>query len=161
MKRCKVKETHENSVLEAFKNLSEFNGNTVKILSKPEPPDAIIAINNKDVWVEITDAFITPEHATSLTSSAAKDKEWIKSPKKSINIDNFYEILKSVILKKYTKKSIKKIYLERGAGILIVGYFSPFHYPVHENMEELTNIIKNIYSLNDRIFKEIYLYDYV
>lgn len=79
MKRSEVKEIHEDSVLNAFKNLSESNGNVVEILSKPEPPDAIIKINGEETWVEITDAFIAPEHARSLTSSVSEDKEWKKS----------------------------------------------------------------------------------
>lgn len=160
MKRVEVKEAHENAVLIAFKNLIESSGNTVKILSKPEPPDAIISINGKEVWVEITDAFITPEHARSLTSHAAEDKEWIKSPQQLILVDGFNEILESVIQEKYRKESIMNVYRERGAGILIVGCFSPFHYPAHENLEEILDSINKVHSSNEKIFKEIYLYDY-
>lgn len=160
MKRNEVKEVHEQSVLDAFKKLLESGGDTVKVLSKPEPPDAIISINGEEVWVEITDAFITPEHARSLTSHAAEDKEWIKSPQQLILVDSFNEILESVIKEKYIKESIMNVYKERGAGILIVGCFSPFHYPVNENLEDLLNSINKIHSSNEKIFKEIYLYDY-
>jgi hypothetical protein len=48
MKRSAVKEVHEKSVLDAFKRLIESSGNTVKVLSKPEPPDAIISINEEE-----------------------------------------------------------------------------------------------------------------
>jgi hypothetical protein len=160
VKRSEVKEIHESSVLKAFKDLNESNGNVVEILSKPEPPDAIITINGEETWVEITDAFIAPEYARSLTSSVSEDKEWIKSNIGLINVDSFNEILQGVIQEKYNKNSIKQVRNERGSGILIVGCFSPFHYPIQENFEEFIEILKDIYSSNDKIFNEIYLYDY-
>jgi hypothetical protein len=110
--------------------------------------------------VEITDAFITPEYARSLTSHAAEDKEWIRSPQQLILVDGFNETLESVIQEKYIKESIMNVYRERGAGILIVGCFSLFHYPIHENFEELLVSINKIHSSNEKIFKEIYLYDH-
>lgn len=160
MKRSEVKEIHEDSVLKAFKILSESNGNVVEILSKPEPPDAVITINGKETWVEITDAFITSEHARSITSSISEDKEWIQSKPGLINVDNFNETLRGVIQEKYSKKSIQQVCNERRSGILIVGCFSPFHYPIQENLEELIVIIKDINTSNDQLFSEIYLYDY-
>jgi hypothetical protein len=160
VKRSEVKDVHENSVLKGFKSLSELNGNIVEILSKPEPPDAIITINGQKTWIEITDAFITPEHARSLTSHVAEDKEWIKSTPGLINVDDFSETLKGVIKEKYNKDSIQRVYREYGSGILIVGCFSPFHYPIQENLEELISTIKDIHSSNEQVFNEIYLYDY-
>jgi hypothetical protein len=160
VKRREVKEIHESSVLKAFKDLYESNGYVVEILSKPEPPDAIITVNGEETWVEITDAFIAPEHARSLTSSVSEDKEWIKSNIGLINVDSFNEILQGVIQEKYNKNSIKQVSNERGSGILIVGCFSPFHYPIQENCEEFIEILKGIYSSNEKIFNEIYLYDY-
>jgi hypothetical protein len=160
VKRNEVKEIHEDSVLKAFKNLIESNDNVVEILSKPEPPDAIITINGEETWAEITDAFITPEHARSLTSSVSDDKKWIKSNTGLVNVSSFNEILQGVILEKYNKKSIKQVCNEHGSGILIVGCFSPFHYPIQENFEEFIEIIKGIYSSHEQIFNEIYLYDY-
>lgn len=160
MKRSEVKEAHEESVLSAFKNLSESNGNIVEILSKPEPPDAIISINGEKSWVEITDAFITPEHARSITSKVSEDRAWIESSRVLINVDSFNETVNSVIKEKYIKESIRNVYRERGAGILIVGCFSPFHYPIHENSEDLVSVIEKICAENESIFKEIYLYDY-
>lgn len=160
MKRSEVKDVHENSILKKFKSLIELNGNIVEILSKPEPPDAIITINGQKTWIEITDAFITPEHARSLTSHVAEDKEWIKSTRDLINVGDFSEILKGVIKEKYNKASIQRVYREYGSGILIVGCFSPFHYPIQENLEELISTIKDIHSSNEQVFNEIYFYDY-
>ncbi|MGQ7249906.1 hypothetical protein ACUN9Y_21540 [Halomonas sp. V046] len=160
MIRSEVKDVHENSVLKEFKSLSELNGNIVEILSKPEPPDAIITINGQKAWIEITDAFITPEHARSLTSNVAEDKEWIKSTPGLNDVDYFNETLKGVIKEKYNKDSIQRVYREYGSGVLIVGCFSPFHYPIQENLEEIIGTIKDIYFSNEKVFNEIYLYDY-
>lgn len=157
MKRSEVKEVHEDSVLKAFQNYHE---NRVDILDKPEPPDAMIEINGIKNWIEITDAFISPEHARSLTTSVAEDKEWIKSTPTLINVDSFKDILRSVIEKKHNKPSIQDVYKEFGQGILIIGCFSPFHYPINENIAELTDVINDIYSSNEKLFKEIYIYDY-
>lgn len=160
MKRSEVKENHESSVLTAFQKFKKAIGINVDILSKPEPPDAIISINGEESWVEITDAFITPQHARSITSSVSEDKEWIKSETGLINVNSFNETLARVINEKYKKESIQQIYSECGAGILIVGCFSPFHYPIHENLEDLKEIVQYICSDNIQIFKEIYFYDY-
>ncbi len=157
MKRSEVKEAHEDSVLKAFQN---YNKNCVDILDKPEPPDALIEINGIKNWIEITDAFITSEHARSLTTSVSEDKEWTKTTPKLINVDDFKEILRSVTEKKYNKPSIQNVYKEYGQGILIIGCFSPFHYPISENIKELKNVISDIYLSNEKIFKEIYIYDY-
>jgi len=96
----------------------------------------------------------------SLTSKVAEDREWIKSTPGLINVDDFDETLKGVIKEKYHKDSIQRVYSKHGSGILIVGCFSPFHYPIKENLEELINIIKDIYYSNEQVFNEIYLYDY-
>lgn len=157
MKRSEVKEVHEDSVLKAFQH---YNENRVDILDKPEPPDALIEIDGIKNWIEITDAFINPDHARSLTTHIAEDKEWIKSTPTLINVDSFKEILRSVTEKKYNKPSIQNVYKEFGQGILIIGCFSPFHYPINENIEDLADVIKDIYSSNEKIFKEIYVYDY-
>lgn len=157
MKRSEVKEVHEDSVLKAFQ---DYNENRVVILDKPEPPDALIEIDGIKNWIEITDAFINPDHARSLTTHVAEDKEWIKSTPTLINVDSFKEILRSVAEKKYNKPSIQDVYKEFGQGILIIGCFSPFHYPINENIEDLADVIKDIYSSNEKIFKEIYVYDY-
>lgn len=160
MKRSEVKEVHEDSVLKAFQNYNELISNHVDILDKPEPPDALIEINGIKNWIEITDAFINPDHARSLTTHVAEDKEWIKSAPTLINVDDFKEILRSVTKKKYNKPSIQNVYKEYGQGILIIGCFSPFHYPINENIEELADVINDIYSSNEKLFKEIYFYDY-
>ena len=160
MKRSEVKDVHEKSVLEAFKNYSASNGKTVVILTKPEPPDAIITIDGVKTWIEITDAFISTDHARSITSSISDDKEWIKSQPRLISVDGFIETLKSVAQEKYDKKSIQAVCRNYGPGILIVGCFSPFHCPIRDDLKELAGVIKDIHASNEKIFNEIYLYDY-
>ena len=59
MKRNELKDAHEDAVLESFKKHSTSLNNTIVIISKPEPPDAIITINGITTWIEITDAFFS------------------------------------------------------------------------------------------------------
>ena len=54
---------------------------TFKVISKPEPPDAIIAINGSTTWIEITDAFFSRELAESITTHVADDKSHKPVPK--------------------------------------------------------------------------------
>ena len=47
------------------------------ISDRPDPPDALVEIDQNRSWIEITDAFLNGEHARSLTSYAADDTEHI------------------------------------------------------------------------------------
>jgi hypothetical protein len=162
MRRREVKEKHEKAVLQSFKKLYAQQSKDIKFTSYPEPPDAIVEIDGNETWIEITDAFLKKEWAESLTSASAEDKEhkkvtnnFIVEPKQE-----YSEELKKVILKKYTKSSIGKVYKEFGQGILLVGIYTPF-----EAIETIPDLIerekKNILSMissHEQRFKKIYFY---
>lgn len=162
MKRAEVKDAHENSVLNSFGEHCENCGNTVKVISKPEPPDAIISINGNTTWVEITDAFFSPELAESITTHVADDKTHKPVPKEkrfSIEPDEqFSSVLESVIVKKYDKGSIGNVYNQYGSGILLVGIINPFSDAKELINTEKQRILEAIKSKEKR-FNEIYLYD--
>ena len=126
-----------------------------------EPPDAIITINGEKTWIEITDAFFINEIAESITSHVAEDKihkPVLKEQRRSFDPDGeFSEVLKKVIIQKYDKPSIRRVYEKYGSGILLVGIINPF-----SNAEELVSckkIIMNEIKSKEQIFNEIYLYD--
>jgi len=161
MKRNEIKNAHECSVLDSFKKYRESLNNIIEIISKPEPPDAIITINKNTTWVEITDAFFSGELAKSITTYVANDKEHKSVPKeKRYCIDpigQFSSILEDVIVKKYDKGSIGKVYNQYGSGILLVGIINPF-----SDTKELVNIEKQrifqAIKSKEKRFNEIYLY---
>ena len=162
MKRNQIKDVHENSVLESFKKYYALSGEVVQIIDKPEPPDAIITINGNKTWIEITDAFFNSELAESITTFVATDKVHKPVPKDKRFIiepdEQFSNILESVIIKKYDKLSIGKVFHKYGSGILLVGVINPF-----SDAEELVNtekqkILMAIQPKEPR-FNSIYLYD--
>jgi hypothetical protein len=162
MKRNEIKNAHENSVLDSFKKHSASLKNIVVVISKPEPPDAIITINGNTTWIEITDAFFSRELAESITTHVADDKTQKDVPKEKrfcIEPDEqFSSVLESVIVKKYDKGSIGNIYKQYGSGILLVGIINPFCDAKELINSEKQRILEAIKSKEKR-FNEIYLYD--
>lgn len=162
MKRNEVKEAHEKSVLESFKRFSASLGNTIAVVSNPEPPDAIVTVNGTTTWIEITDAFLSSELAESVTSHVADDKLHKQVPKdkrKIIDPDyQFSSVLESVILNKYNKISIGNVYQQYGSGILLVGIINPFSDARTLSVNERPRILNAIKTKETR-FKEIYLYE--
>jgi len=162
VKRKEVKESHENSVLNSFIKYYEKHGHIVKITDKPEPPDAIVTINGNKTWIEITDAFFSKELAESITTHVADDKTHKPVPKEKqfcIEPDEqFSSVLENVIVKKYNKESIGKVYNKYGSGILLVGIINPFSYAKNLVNTEKQRILKAIESKEKR-FNEINLYD--
>lgn len=162
MNRNEIKNAHEDSVIDSFKKYNASFGNVIYVISKPEPPDAIITINGNPSWIEITDAFFSPEFAESITTHVADDKSHKPVPKeKRFCIDpdeKFGSILESVIVKKYDKDSIGDIYKQYGCGILLVGIINPF-----SGAKELANTekkrIEEAVKAKEPRFCEVYLYD--
>ncbi len=162
MKRHEVKEIHENAVLKNFEEYCLSQGLTFNVSSQPDPPDAFVEVNGRKTWVEITDAFLNPELAESITSYVSNDKEHRPVPKeKRIIIDpeeNFNQTLKNTILKKYTKNSIGKIYQNHGQGILLVGIFTPFS-DAKEMAQTAKATIEEAIKPMQKRFKKIYFYN--
>ena len=161
VKRNEIKDLHEISVIESFKRHSAALNNVVEVISKPEPPDAIVTINGNKTWIEITDAFFSKELAESITTNVADNKTH-KSVQKEhrfcIEPDKqFGDILESVIVKKYDKVSIGNVYKEFGSGILLVGIINPFSSANELVASEKDKIINAIKSKEQR-FNSIYLY---
>ncbi len=162
MLRREVKEVHEQAVIASFKQYCESKGNTFEVLTKPEPPDALVLINGRKTWIEITDAFLHKELAESVTSYVAEDKDHKSVPKEKRFIiepeQTFTTILLKCILKKYTKDSIGKVFKENGSGILIVGINTPFSDAKDLAISEEEAILDAIEHCEKR-FNAIYFYD--
>jgi len=162
LKRSELKDAHEDSVLLSFQKYYATLSKSIEILAKPEPPDAIITINGVETWIEITDAFFSNELAESITSYASVDKKHKPVSKEDrffIEPDQqFSDTLKSVILKKFQKQSIGRVYKQFGQGILLVGVITPFSSAEELVISEKKNLISAIKSEEQR-FKHIYFYN--
>ena len=157
--RKDLKDAHENSVLSTFKDYMKEKGSILKVENRPDPPDALVEIDNNKTWIEITDAFFSDDVAKSITSYAAHDK--IHQPSKSglfIDADAITsERVESVIKKKLTKSTMIELANLLGGGILLVGLFDPFFD---------INVIENHFSIafeiqmqEQKVFGSIYLYE--
>lgn len=158
IKRRNLKEHHENAVLENFSKYLKAHGISIEICCNPDPPDAIVLINGKKSWIEITDAYLNNALAESITSSIAADKKYKPVPFKERVIlepqKQYENTLISRIQKKYSL--MEKIYEKYGSGILLVGIQNPFTSAeaISSNGIDVSRI-----EGKTKIFHEIYYYD--
>ena len=68
MKHRDIQATHEESVLNSFKNFLSTQDLELDVVDKPDPPDAIVQLAGMVTWIEITDAFHDANWARSITS---------------------------------------------------------------------------------------------
>jgi hypothetical protein len=161
VKRRDLKHVHENAVLQQFSDYLIDLGNTFKVLDPPDPPEAIIEINGRKTWLEITDAFLDKDHAIGLTTGASEDVKHISdSGRLVIDPDErFSSVIQSVIEAKYDKASMHSIYQSKGSGILLVGVFTPFASAADIVQSEANRISELVANKLVKVFDSIYVYD--
>ena len=98
---------HEKAVLNAFQKHLLAQNKDLQIISMPDPPDAIVKLDNQETWVEITDAMFNCDVARSITSYAADDV--IHKPAKGGLVveptEQCSKVIEEVIEKKLTKRT--------------------------------------------------------
>ncbi len=161
VKRRELKHVHEDAVLQQFSAYLEKLGSTIKIVDKPDPPDAIVEIDGQKTWVEITDAFLDKDHAIGLTTGVSEDADHISdSDRLVIDPDAlFSSVLRSVIGEKYDKNTMHSTYYGQGAGVLLVGIFTPFAPASEIARDESESIASLIAQKPIKVFDKIYFYD--
>lgn len=159
MKHREIQSAHEQSVLDSFGVYLDGQGVSLEVIDRPDPPDAIVKMDDKDCWIEITDAFQNSDWARSVTSYAADDKD--HQPYQSRVIyepdSRACEIVKGVILKKYEKNSMNGLLSQCGQGVLLVGAYTPLTSP-EEIVEQAGEVILAEIATKTAVFKSIYLY---
>lgn len=157
----KLKNQHESAVLNSFAEYNIRNGHEFAILERPDPPDAIVAIDGKKNWIEITDAFLNKDLAESITSFAHSKKDHKPVPKDKRFVvepdEQFSQKIAEVIEKKYALPTLKIPYQELGSGILLVGMITPFNNSYNLAIEERAKVLE-IVNNNQPLFKQIYFY---
>ncbi len=156
--RRKIKESHENSVLASFSEYLKSKGESLNVITQPDPPDAFVEISGSDTWIEITDAFFSQDVAISITSYAADDVIHRPSQGGLVRDPDETTISKveSVILEKLTKPTMISISNSNGKGILLVGLFGPF-FDLDEVAVNLPETLKTALA-NQQVFESVYLY---
>jgi len=161
VKRRDLKQVHEDAVLQQFSKYMESLGNSFEVLETPDPPEAIIEINGKKTWLEVTDAFMDKDHAIGLTTGVSEDVEHISDSGRLViePDERFLSVLQSVIEAKYDKASMQSIFQAQGAGILLVGIFTPFASAAEIARYEAKSISGLVAKKSVKVFDNIYVYD--
>lgn len=159
MKHREIQPAHEESVLKSFGLYYCRQGGSFKVVGRPDPPDALVEIDNERCWIEITDAFQSSHWAQSITSYAADDK--VHRPYQSRVIyepdREACEKVREVIIKKVQKKSLNDVAEKLGKGILLVGCYTPLTTPQQIIYLAKASITEELIG-KPNIFKSILLY---
>lgn len=127
--RGPIKKEHERFHINNFVRwLNLTYRSSYKVISEPEPPEAIIESKYTKSWVEISTAFINSDYARDLMSYITPDEvhksisgELFVEPDREA-AENFVEVVK----KKLEKKSYLPIAEKYGQGYLVIPIHNPF-----------------------------------
>lgn len=127
--RRPVQQAHERAFVDSF--LYWFNKayrSNFKVISEPNPPEAIIRSSKTTRWVEVSTAFWSNDYAQDLYSYATPGEEHKPvGPGPFVNVDaTFAKRFVSVIQEKLEKKSYLPARDEYGPGYLIVPIKHPW-----------------------------------
>lgn len=158
-----IQAKHEICVLKKLQKWYENDGKQLDIIDRPDPPDAIISIDGKNTWVEITDVFLSKELAESITTYAHDKKQHKPVPFECRIVlepeETFEENFHIVVEKKFTKITMKKCCSEYGPGILIIGLNSPFLSGPKDIVDFAKKTIRKLSSKHGKIFSKVFLYE--
>ena len=126
--RAEIQKAHEDAVLLA--GLSEHNrlhSIELKVISRPDPPDAILSDGSITTWMELTAAFFSQAWAKDLSSYNSIKGHLPMASGPYMDMDkqfakNFCDLLQ----RKVGKSSYQPIINQHGPGILVVSLESPW-----------------------------------
>ena len=126
--RAEIQAARELFALE--KNLDAHNrlhGLSLKVISRPDPPDAVLSDGSITTWMELTDVFFSDAWARDLSSYASVKGHEPMASGQYLDMDKqLAENFCNQLIKKATKKSYKRLIQQYGPGILVVGLESPW-----------------------------------
>lgn len=126
--RAEIQDAHELAVLAA--GLAEHNrlhGFALQVISRPDPPDALLSDGSITTWMELTDAFFSEAWARDLSSFTSIKGHEPMSQGVYMNMDNqLAEVFCDLLIKKASKQSYRPLVQQHGPGILVVGLESPW-----------------------------------
>jgi hypothetical protein len=126
--RAAIQDAHELAVLrDGLAEHNRVHGLSLKVISRPDPPDAILSDGSSTTWMELTDAFFSERWAMHVSSYAS-----IKGHKpmaRGLYMDMDKQLAVNccdLLTKKTAKNSYKPLIQQYGPGILVVGLESPW-----------------------------------
>ncbi|MBT3191180.1 MAG: hypothetical protein HN341_01365 [Verrucomicrobia bacterium] len=158
-KRRPIQDKHEQFLIDEFiRWWSSRTGETFQVVSRPDPPEAIVRSDCRTTWIEVTDAFHSPEWAADLYSHAAPDEEHRPmGPGPYVGMDEQTAARFAALLKiKLSKQSYAEAHTQYGRGILLVGMQSPwFDGETCEMMRAVCN--KTDWSTDQGYFSHVFI----
>lgn len=126
--RAKIRTKHETAVLQsALQEHNRHYGLSLKIVDRPDPPDAILSDGSITTWMELTNAFFSSEWAQDLFSYTSNEPHKPMRPGPYINMDvQLAENFCTLLRQKSEKPSYKPFIEKYGPGILVVGLETPW-----------------------------------
>ena len=126
--RAAIQDAHELAALSAGLAVHNLlHGLNLAVISRPDPPDAILSDGSITTWMELTDAFFSQAWAMDLSSYASIKGHQPMAKGVYMDMDkqlaiNFCDLLAV----KVEKNSYKHLIQQYGPGILVVGLESPW-----------------------------------
>lgn len=128
-KRNQVQKDHEHYIINEFVSWHHsLTGELFNAISRPDPPDAIVRSENRTTWIEVTDAYFSPDWGRDISSYATPGethREMPPGPYMGMDdqiADHFLKILEQ----KFSKDSYLEAFSKYGPGMLIAGLQSPW-----------------------------------
>lgn len=152
-----VKLQHELAVATDFANFLSNSAEAYKVITMPDPPDAVLNSSvGSVVWVEITDVFRSEEEAREAYSYSIgsenvykRPNEIIVEPDEKINISTVERIEK-----KLSKNNYLEIVKKYGKGSLVLYVYDPLF-----DQATLNKILSQFYEVvfENPFFKSVYI----
>lgn len=156
--RRPIQQAHERALVDQFLNwLNRAYRSDFRVISEPNPPEAVIRSSNATRWIEVSTAFWNEPYAKHLFSYATPGethKPVGRGP--FIGMDNeFAKSFVSVVRRKLEKKSYVLTRQQYGPGYLVV----PIKYPWFN--EQTVGYMKEVWAestVNDLgCFRSVYI----
>ncbi len=125
---AQIKKAHEDAVLiDALEEHNRLHGLKLALISRPDPPDAILSDGLVTTWMELTDAFFSRAWARDLSSYGSMKGHKPMATGGYIGMDRqFAENFCDLVQQKASKQSYAPVVANHGPGILVVGLESPW-----------------------------------
>lgn len=127
-RRRTTQEAHERFTVKLFlENFNKWHRSNFKVISEPNPPEAVVQSGKTIRWVEVTTAYMNQEFAIDLNSYAT-DGEQYQPMTQHVFIGpdaHFAEQFVKVVKQKLEKQTYASIRDEYGLGYLIVSIQYP------------------------------------
>jgi len=137
--RSQIQQAHEDAVLrDALAEHNRLHGLVLSVVSRPDPPDAILSDGGITTWMELTDAFFSQEWARSLSSHGSVKGHTPMRNGEFMDMNRQFAVnFCDLVQQKANKKSYASTIASYGPGILVVGLESPWLN--RKTMDEISN----------------------